>query len=90
MMARLNVLLLLAVVGCALAVITGQHQARRLFSELEREQERMRQLEVEWGQLQLERRTWANHGRVEQIARDQLKMRAPDPRGMVVVEPAGR
>jgi hypothetical protein len=32
-----------------------------LFTEMEREQERMRQLEVEWGQLQLEQSTWAAH-----------------------------
>jgi cell division protein FtsL len=84
-MARLNLLLLAILIGCALALVTSQHQARRLFVELQREQERAKQLEVEWGQLQLEQRTWAMHGRVEKIATEQLHMRvAPASRVEVV------
>ena len=85
MMARVNLLLLALLIGCALALVTSQHQARRLFVELQREQERAKQLEVEWGQLQLEQRTWAMHGRVEKIATEQLHMRvAPASRVEVV------
>jgi cell division protein FtsL len=85
MMARVNLLLLATLIGCALALVTSQHQARRLFVELQREQERAKQLEVEWGQLQLEQRTWAMHGRVEKIATEQLRMRvAPASRVEVV------
>ena len=84
-MARLNVLLLLLVAGCALALVTSQHKARRLYVELQQEQERAKQLEVEWGQLQLEQRTWAMHGRVETIAAEKLNMRvAPASRIQVV------
>lgn len=84
-MARLNLLLLAILVGCALALVTSQHQARRLFVELQREQERARQMDVEWGQLQLEQRTWAMHGRIEKIATEQLHMRvAPASRIEVV------
>ena len=84
-MVRLNVLLLLLVAGCALALVTSQHQARRLYVELQQEQERAKQLEVEWGQLQLEQRTWAMHGRVEKIATEKLNMRvAPAARTQVV------
>jgi cell division protein FtsL len=57
-MVRLNVFLLLAVVICSLGVVTSQHKARKLFQALEVEQERARQLEVEFGQLQLELSTW--------------------------------
>jgi cell division protein FtsL len=89
MIARLNVLLLAVLVGCALALVTSQHQARRLFVELQREQERARQLEVEWGQLQLEQRTWAMHGRVEKIATEQLQMRVPPASRIEVVPGAG-
>ncbi len=77
-MLRLNLLLLMVVVACALGVVTSQHQARKLFQALEAEQERGRQLEVEYGQLQLEMSTWANHPRVEKIAREQLHMVTPD------------
>lgn len=78
-MAKLNFVLLLAVLVSALTVVSSNHRARRLVSEFEREQERMRALEVEWGQLQLEQSTWAAHARVAQIARDKLGMHAPRP-----------
>jgi cell division protein FtsL len=78
-MARLNLFLLLAALVTALAVVSSNHRARKLVTALEREQERMRALEVEWGQLQLEQSTWAAHARVEQIARDKLGMHPPRP-----------
>ena len=86
-MAKLNLLLLLVLIVCALGLVTSQHKSRKLFSELEREQERARALEVEFGQLQLESSTWGLHSRVEKIALRTLGMRAPDPRRVRVVEP---
>ena len=84
-MVRLNVFLLVVLAGCALALVTSQHKARRLYVELQQEQERAKQLEIEWGQLQLEQRTWAMHGRVEKIATEKLNMRvAPASRIQVV------
>lgn len=77
-MARLNILLTLILIACALSVVTSQHKARKLFVELEKEQELARQLAVEWDQLQLEQSTWAMHTRVEKIATGQLHMRMPD------------
>lgn len=77
-MLRLNLVLLLAAVFCALGVVTSQHQARKLFQALESEQDRARQLDVEYGQLQLELSTWATSPRIEKIARDKLKMRTPE------------
>jgi len=88
-MVRLNMVLLLIVVICALGVVTSQHRARKLFQELEGEQERARQLDVEFGQLQLELSTWATHPRIEEIAREKLRMRTPDATGKAV-EPAAR
>lgn len=77
-MARLNILLLLALLICSLGVVTSQHKARKLFQALESEQDRAKQLEVEFGQLQLELSTWATSPRIEKIARDKLKMRTPE------------
>ncbi len=71
-------LLILILIACALSVVTSQHKARKLFVELEKEQELARQLAVEWGQLQLEQSTWAMHTRIEKIAMGQLNMRVPD------------
>ena len=87
-LARLNLLLLLLLTACALGLVTSQHKARKLFNELQQEQERAKQLDVEWGQLQLEQSTWAMHARVEKIARDRLHMSIPDAKRTQVVMPA--
>ena len=76
-MIRLNLALLAVLVTCALGVVTAQHKARKLIDELEREQEAAKQLDVEWGQLQLEQSTWAMHPRIEKIATGHLQMRVP-------------
>ena len=86
-MAKLSLLLLAVLVVCALAIVTSQDKARRLFTELEREQERARQLEIEFGQLQLEASTWGLHARVERIATRTLGLRAPEPGRIRLVAP---
>ena len=86
-MAKLNLLLLAVLVACALGLVTSQHKARKLFSDLEREQDRTRELDVEHGRLQLEASTWGMHQRVERIAASVLGMRAPDPRRVRPVAP---
>ena len=48
-MLRLNLFLLLGLVVCALGTVTSQHKARKLFQTLEGEQERAKQLDVEYG-----------------------------------------
>ena len=83
-MARLNVLLLLVVIGCAIAVVTSQHRARKAFAELESEQAASRKLATEFTQLQIEQGTWATHGRVEQVAK-RNGMRQPDAASTVVI-----
>jgi cell division protein FtsL len=84
-MTRVNLLLLLIVVACALGVITAQHQSRKLFAELEAEQAGARKLATEWTQLQLEQGTWATNTRVEQVAKKRLGMRTPDAATTVVI-----
>ena len=77
-MVRFNILLLLAAVLCALSVVTSQHKARKLFQAMESEQERAKQLDVEYDQLQIELSTWATSPRIDKIAREKLKMRVPE------------
>ncbi|MFM9969816.1 MAG: cell division protein FtsL [Burkholderiales bacterium] len=86
-MLRLNLILLAVLILCALGLVSSQHQARKLFISLEEESERAKQLEVEFGQLQLEQSTWAMHTRIEKIASQTLRMRAPDARRVQVVPP---
>ena len=85
-MARFNLILLLIVVACAMTTVNANHHARKLFIALEKEQQRMRALDVEWGQLQLEQSTWAAHARVERIARERLLMKTPLPAQIIALE----
>jgi len=73
----LNGLLLAAVVMCALSVVTSQHKARKLYIELQKQKELAQQMDVEWGQLQLEQSTWAAPARVEKVAAQKLQMQLP-------------
>lgn len=85
-MARLNLILLALLAACALSVVTSQHRARKLYAALQSEQEAAHQLDVEWGQLQLEQGTWAMHPRIEKIA-SQLGMQAPPAARVRIVSP---
>lgn len=87
MIARLNLLLIGIAVLCALGVVTSQHEARKSFVELQKEQDIAKQLDVEWGQLQLEQSTWAMHSRIEKVAGDSLKMRVPPQSRIRIVSP---
>ena len=89
-MVKVNVVLLAALVVCALSLVTSRHQGRKLFVELEREQALARAYGVEYGQLQLEQGTWAMPARVEKIAREQLKMQLPGPGRVQVIEGRSR
>jgi cell division protein FtsL len=84
-MVKLNIVLVLVAIGCALGTVTSQHHARKLFVALEKEHERAKQLEIEYGQLQLEVSTWGTQARIEKIAATQLSMRALTPNRVQVL-----
>lgn len=86
-MVRLNLLLLLVLIAVSLGVVTAQHKARKMYFELQQEQDATRQYGVEWGQLQLEQSTWGNPARVEKIASDELKMQVPEHQRIQLVSP---
>ncbi|MDP2252721.1 MAG: cell division protein FtsL [Thiobacillus sp.] len=76
-MSRINAILALALVACALAVIQSQHRSRTYFVELERLKKQAHGLDEQWGKLQLEQSTWANPARVDALARTRLGRIAP-------------
>ena len=76
-MTRLNIFLMLVLVFFALALVTSQHRARQAFQALEAEQEKGRELDIEYGQLELELTALATSARVDKLARERLKMQAP-------------
>ena len=84
-MTKLNLLLVAVLIVCALGVVTSQHRARKLYAELQHEQEFAKQMNTEFGQLQLEQSTWSMHSRIEKIAADRLHMRVPDQTKIQVV-----
>lgn len=75
-MSRLNIFLLIIVLGCALSVVNATNQQRRLFVQLERAQAEERQLQQDYAQLQYEQSALSKTSRIEQVATDSLKMRS--------------
>jgi len=86
-MTRLNLILFFALIVTALGTVTAQHKSRKLYVELQQQQDRAQQYGVEWGQLQLEQSTWAMHSRIEQVAGQHLRMEVPDTKRIQVIHP---
>lgn len=76
-----------AVLLSAVASVYAKHQSRKLFVELQALVSERDRLEMDWGRLQIEQSTQANHARVERIAREHLSMRAPAPADVELVSP---
>jgi len=77
----------IAVLGSSLYVVYGKHQARTRFIDLQRLTVQRDELDIQWGQLQLEQSTWGTHGRVERVAHDDLKMLIPRAADLRIVQP---
>ena len=81
------IVIVLLVVVTSVGVIYSKHQARKLFVELQALGNERDNMDVEWGQLQLEQSTLSTQGRVELAARDQLGMVSLSADNMVIVKP---
>ncbi len=88
-MARLNLLLLIAVLGSAMYLVHTQYMSRLLYTELDRANTEARRLEVDGDRLQVEKRAQATPLRVEKLAKEQLKMRTTTPAITQYVRPDG-
>ncbi len=80
-------LLWLAVLGSAAAAIYCKHRSRVLFVQLEALDAGRDNLDIEWGQLQLEQSAWSTHAFVENVARAKLHMATPAPQDVRLVSP---
>ena len=80
-------LLWLAALGSAAGAIYCEHRARELFIQLEALNAQRDNLQIEWGQLQLEQSAWSSHAFVERVANTRLHMAMPPPQNIVVVSP---
>ncbi len=78
-MARLNLVLLLAVLASALYLVRTQYESRRLYVELEKAAAESRKIEADNERLQVEKRAQATPLKVEKLAKDRLQMRTVTP-----------
>jgi len=79
--------MLLVLLLSALAVIYSKYHSRLIFIEIQKQERALDQYEVEWGQLQLELTTLAEQNRVEQVAREQLKLVMPLREKIIYIRP---
>ncbi len=70
----------------ATALVYTKHESRKLFVELEELTDESDELNIEWGQLQIEQSTWATHARIEQVASDELQLTRPETTEVFVIE----
>jgi cell division protein FtsL len=83
-----TLLLLIAIaVASALGVVYTKYRTRMLFADVERLQQALDAYEEEWGQLQLEQNTWAEHSRIEKMARSRLGMMLPTRESTIYIKP---
>jgi len=78
-MTRLNLLLMIAVMVSGIYMVRSAYEARRLFTELDRAQSEARRLDADYQRLLADRQAQATNLRVEQVARERLKMRPITP-----------
>lgn len=85
-MLRINLILFLTTLAMALGVVAAQHQSRKLYIELEQQQQLTKRNRTEYDQLQIEQSTWAMHSRLEEIATGVLNMQSPNGQQSKTVE----
>ncbi|KNH10162.1 Cell division protein FtsL [Candidatus Burkholderia brachyanthoides] len=73
-MNRLNIFLLIVVLGGALSAVSTTNKQRQVFIELQREQSQERQLQQDYSQLQYQQSALSRTSRIEQLATSNLKM----------------
>ncbi|MEZ5542502.1 MAG: cell division protein FtsL [Pseudomonadota bacterium] len=79
--------LLALVIVSAIAVVHAKHEGRKLFIELQALGKERDNMDIEWGQLQLEQGTLTTQGKIEKVARERLGMASLDAAAMVIVKP---
>ena len=77
--------LVLANVATALLIVRDRHEHRQSFIQLTRLEKARDDLNIEFGRLQIEQATWAESGRVNQVAITRLGMVAPLAEDTVVL-----
>ena len=82
----LTIIFAVVCVMSAIALIYTKHESRKLFVELEALTTERDELNIEWGQLQIEQSTWATHARIEKVATEDLSLVRPQSTEIFVIE----
>jgi cell division protein FtsL len=85
-MRKLDILLIVLLLGSSLGLVRSAYESRRVFAELDRARAEQRQLDAEHKRLDAERQAQATHARVQRVAREQLKMGSVTPAITVYVD----
>ena len=80
-------LLVFAVIASSISVVYAKHQGRKLFIELQSLGNERDNMDIEWGQLQLEQSTLTTQGKVESAARKRLGMVNLSRANTVIIRP---
>ena len=80
-------ILWVSALGSAASAVYIKHRSREMFVELERLETRRDNLQIEWGQLQLEQSAWSTHAFVERVASAKLHMGMPPPKEIEIIAP---
>jgi cell division protein FtsL len=88
-MNKINVMLILALLGSCLLLVKTSYESRQLFSALDLARAEQKQLDAEYKRLDAEAQAQGTHLRVERTARERLQMRTATP-GVTayVIDPA--
>ncbi len=78
-MAKINLLLMLAVLVSGVVLVHSAYESRRLFAALDRTHAEGQRLAADAQRLDAERQAQATNLRVEQVARERLRMRTISP-----------
>jgi cell division protein FtsL len=84
---RFLLVLLAIAVASALGVVYTKYRSRLLFAEVQRLEQELDAYDEEWGQLQLEQNTWAEHSRIERLAHGRLGMLLPPRESIIYIKP---
>lgn len=88
-MIRVALVLSLAIVGCAMALVTSRYELRWTVIDLERARQEERDLDVAWRGLQLDLTDYAQHARIDAAAREALRLRSVDAERRMYIRPGG-
>lgn len=80
-----TIILLVVVIASAIGVVYTKHINRKYYSELQKLQLLRDQMNIEWGQWQLERSTFATSSEIERSARERLQMKQPEKNELEVI-----